>query len=828
MIALASRACRSLVHLVARTARPIIRALTRPQNLGAFRQGHLGPRYPRPNPPPALLVGGATVQVYIVGVKAKVPNVLAKWDEVVHVDEGAFSRIKLQSGRHLVILLPSVTAEATARVVRRCHLLYVPILVFIAGDEFGVEANHISIEQLLAWADAVVTHNANLALSVRCRKKVDRIVIDGGNLTPLHDWLALYRSRVLPKITMVAVVCRELKELPNVLCSYFAQTYPGDIELIFVNDSGGQACAGWLERASRKARQWRRGGRVREYRLLVNEQPRGRGESRNRGIRQATGDIVIVADADRELHPTVVERHAQAHSFGDCDVAIGPTIPNRDEVNQASFLNLTSLNFSIRRSFIQEDLWDPQFTPPGQAPLSSWPGDVEMGYRLYQRGARIQCVPGGSSPPSSGKVYASERIDEEQALGPLAILLGKHPQMCLEVRRWLSSKCSSYLEDRRDNYTESASAREVSNTLASNGAAAQRIAVHSAKRTLRVLTYRWHVPHQYELYKLGHEFHLINDLESPVTRSWAYGERPLPPNASLRSKRGIRFEEYDLAILHFDENVLSHENTNGVLGREWGGAFRWFVETVNIPKVAICHGTPQFHGQYNLNYSAPDLMQVIEPAREKLVDYLGNIPVVCNSYQAAREWGFRRSQVIWHGFDPSEFPPATYERGILSALGPNTVSRPHYRGYFLHRQVFQDFPEEHAPHTLWVPEPSPIFTGNQYAVRKYRNYVDQIRSYSVYFNPTLRSPMPRARGEPMMCGVVTVNANNHDVHMFIRNGVNGFYSNDPGELRDYLLFLCRNPATARRIGSEGRRTALDIFNHDRYLSEWENLIRAVV
>jgi glycosyltransferase involved in cell wall biosynthesis len=127
-----------------------------------------------------------------------------------------------------------------------------------------------------------------------------------------------------------------------------------------------------------------------------------------------------------------------------------------------------------------------------------------------------------------------------------------------------------------------------------------------------------------------------------------------------------------------------------------------------------------------------------------------------------------------------------------------------------------------------VPEPRLAYRNNHYAIAKYRSYVDEIRRYSVYFNPTLRSPMPRARGEPMMCGVVTVSANNHDVDMFIENGINGFYSNDPDELRDYLVFLMRNPQAVSRIGAAGRRTALDLFNHDRYLAEWNATIQSLV
>jgi glycosyltransferase involved in cell wall biosynthesis len=87
--------------------------------------------------------------------------------------------------------------------------------------------------------------------------------------------------------------------------------------------------------------------------------------------------------------------------------------------------------------------------------------------------------------------------------------------------------------------------------------------------------------------------------------------------------------------------------------------------------------------------------------------------------------------------------------------------------------------------------------------------------------------MPRARAEPMMCGVVTVNARNHDVDLFIKNGVNGFYSNDPDELREQLLYLMRNPEATRRMGGEARKTALDVFNHDRYLSQWGTLLKSL-
>jgi glycosyltransferase involved in cell wall biosynthesis len=263
------------------------------------------------------------------------------------------------------------------------------------------------------------------------------------------------------------------------------------------------------------------------------------------------------------------------------------------------------------------------------------------------------------------------------------------------------------------------------------------------------------------------------------------------------------------------------------LGSDWGAAFRWFRENLSIPKIGICHGTPQFYGQYSNAYIPYDRIQTIEQSRKQLVNYLGDVLVVCNSHQAEREWGFRRSRVIWHGFDPCEFPPAIYAKGILT-LGKPMKDRPHYRGYFLYRQVVDLLPREYRPTRLTpVPTPDGLMPrrSNIYAQAKFRNYVDELRQFSIYFNPTLRSPMPRSRGEAMMCGLVPVSANNHDVDMFINRGVNGFYSDDPGELSDYLLYLSRHQSVCEKIGRAARMTAVDIFNHDRYLREWQEVLK---
>lgn len=658
-----------------------------------------------------------------------------------------------------------------------------------------------------------------------------------------------FENRPLPKFSIISVLYNKENEITCYLESLFRQTYPGEFEIILVNDATEDKTVETVEKYVAETKGDGRYAKLPAVRIIHNEKNIGNCGSRNRGIAQANGDIIVVMDADCMVNRDFIMAHAAAHCIGDCDAAIGPcnietlgkdplkvlegyeAEPRKamedcllqDPVNPPGFLNCITRNFSIKKGYnVEGELFDALFSyskDPGSG--FGWE-DVEMGCRLYKSGARIKFIEDAFSIHVSHPSSVDEKTKPLKSLLNFRRLFDKHPELLFAGRRWAL-----------DTY-QKICAWADGNGLPPNEDRAlmdgrfQRFLPPpfsiKRKRKLRVITYRWHCPHQYELYKLPHEFTLATSVGTRFTDKWDYGQRPLRPNVRFVPIEEINPRDYDLAILHFDENVLAPENTNGVIGAEWGANFKWFRKKLKLPMVAVCHGTPQFEGQF-ISEDIKEI-KVIESERQRLVDFLGDVPVVCNSHQAGREWRFRKSRVIWHGFDPSEFPQALYRKGILT-LGKMMKDRPHYRGYFVFQEVFKNFPKGFMPSSLHVPDPGKAYgkETNEYAYAKYRNYVDAIRQFSVYFNPTLRSPMPRSRGEAMMCGLVNVSMNNHDVELYIKNGVNGFYSNDPAELREFLLFLLENPVKMRKIGLEGRSLAMDIFNHDRYLKTWEDLLR---
>ncbi len=224
-----------------------------------------------------------------------------------------------------------------------------------------------------------------------------------------------------------------------------------------------------------------------------------------------------------------------------------------------------------------------------------------------------------------------------------------------------------------------------------------------------------------------------------------------------------------------------------------------------------------FIGQYGVADGPIAEFMEIESARQQLVSWFENLgaPVVCNSFQAQAEWGFNRSRVFWHGFDPLEYPRASLTRDVLVVGGKD---RPHYRGYYEEEAVRAHLRDrirvERLPARVVPLERE---SGNAFAVRKFRAYVDAVRSFSFYLNTTLRSPMPRSRGEAMMTGVIPVSMRNHDVELFIEQGVDGFYADDPETLATFINEVQDDRDRLERMSKAARLKAFDVFNHDRNL-----------
>lgn len=662
------------------------------------------------------------------------------------------------------------------------------------------------------------------------------------------------RAGRVPRVCVVSVLYKKAGIVRQFVDQVIGQDFPGQIDLVLVDDCSPENEVQIVQSASQELAAAAMANR--SITIITNTQNSGNCASRLAGLAACEADIYIVIDCDCLINTSFVSAHVFEHARPDVDVVIGPlnieagarnpmellqtleASPQQlaaesgmqDTVQPDGFLNCITRNFSVKRRQVQaEQLFDLDFSYSARPGSGFGWEDVEMGYRLYQRGAVIRFTDRAFSVHASHTSSIPDTLKVQGSINNFARLFDKHPDMQFVARRWAAETFYKIARWAEQEGVEGGAAMQSLRARFEQVARANApliAAYRPGARRLKVLTYRWHVPHQYELYKLPHDFTLVTSVGgNGMIDGWSYDQRPLRSNVRFLPFAAVNPQDYDVAILHFDENVLHPNLCNNVIPSSWGDPFFALLAISELPKVAICHGTPQFVGQYGLNRQRIERFSVHEPARQMLVELLAAhaVKVVCNSHQALAEWGFADAKVIWHGFDPQEFPAGSRTRDIL-ALSPDR-HRPHYRGAWedaiVRGRLDPSLQIETAAHGGAPMEPRGTHT---YAVRTLRAYVDRIRQFTFYLNTTLRSPMPRSRGEAMMTGVIPVSLRNHDVDRFIENGVNGFYSDDPAELADWINHVFRDRDRVHMISAAARRTAIDLFNHDRYLAAWQRLL----
>jgi glycosyltransferase involved in cell wall biosynthesis len=462
---------------------------------------------------------------------------------------------------------------------------------------------------------------------------------------------SLARGPRLPKVTVVSVLYNKVEVIEAFIDHILQQSFPGQIDLVLVNDQSPDRDA---ELARKRAERLAAAPlENRSINVIDTVENSGNCLARLGGLRASEADLYIVIDCDCLMSPEFVSAHVFEHARDDVDAVIGPlnieswnrdpqalvrdltADPARilaeaspqDAIQQDGFVNCITRNFSVKRRVVQrEPLFDADFgysAKPGSG--FGWE-DVEMGYRLYaHRGViryteRAFCVhvSHDSSVPEPGKIVGSFKNFDR--------LFAKHPEMEFAARRWAVDTYEKLVDWASSADLDAGEPRRAAERRFEKTAVWQRpliSAFRPGSRRLKILTHRWHVPHQYELHKLPHDFTLATHIgKNEWINQWSYNQRPLRPNARLVPADQIDPSEYDLAIIHFDENILFPNLCNNVIPSSWGEAADWLRSLPGIPKIAICHGTPQFEGQYALNPAPIESFGLHESERRRVVHYV--------------------------------------------------------------------------------------------------------------------------------------------------------------------------------------------------------------
>ena len=252
--------------------------------------------------------------------------------------------------------------------------------------------------------------------------------------------------------------------------------------------------------------------------------------------------------------------------------------------------------------------------------------DVDIGARIYATKGTIRYTPKAfsihlsheSSTPGPDKVRGSAQN--------LRYLVNKHSFIRTVARRWYVDTADRTVSWADEIGVTSPALEFLRNDIRKSKRAIAPLIpyLRKQKRRYRILTHRWHVPHQHEIYKLPFDFTLLTGTGTKLTNKWDYEQRPLPANVRFLHAETVDPSAFDLAIVHFDENVLCPDLSNGVLSRT--GA----IHSVGSWRTSACrwwryvHGTLPFVGQYAVNPNPIRQFEIYQSEADKLRQMLAN------------------------------------------------------------------------------------------------------------------------------------------------------------------------------------------------------------
>lgn len=306
---------------------------------------------------------------------------------------------------------------------------------------------------------------------------------------------------------------------------------------------------------------------------------------------------------------------------------------------------------------------------------------------------------------------------------------------------------------------------------------------------LNILIANNHEGYSSTLAKTDHNFYI---LQNPKFHPWNIKERSIPPNFFFLNGPDIPSQmKTDIAFdLILTQNRIDHYPIMIQLAKQ-----------LNCPLLQMEHTLPW-----------PDW-------NEKTIKQIGNLDCDHNIFVtdfSVKAWfqdeNSEDVQVIHHGMDTDYWDGWVGGDGKVMTAVWNYIQRDSICGYSLWQEVTKGLQVN-----PWGETPG---------LSKMADNADHLkelyRKASVFLNTTLWSSCPFSLLEAMSVGCPIVTTATTSIPEFIKNGENGFITNDPVLMKQYLKKLIEDKEMAIEIGTAGRETVLKQFGQQQFLDAWNN------
>lgn len=301
-------------------------------------------------------------------------------------------------------------------------------------------------------------------------------------------------------------------------------------------------------------------------------------------------------------------------------------------------------------------------------------------------------------------------------------------------------------------------------------------------RQLNILCCPTHEGYQTNLSKTGHNFYM---LSGPGIKTWDYHTRPLPANSFIYNKN------YDAITtdIPFDL-VLSQERHQQL------PLLKNIAERFGIPLLHVDHTEPI--PQWNSKQFAA------------VTSIRANRHVYITPHNRTT-WKDPNGSVVPHGIDTDLFSGWTGE----NPRGLSVVNYFPQRDLFCGWNLWKSLVDAGTPVDLVGENP-----GLSESISDINKLAEAYKQHRFYLNTSQLSPVPLSCLEAMACGCPIVTTAKQQLPDIIQNGVNGFISNDPGELMVYCKILLEDHNRAKYLGENARKTILEKYSMNNFVENW--------
>jgi len=301
-----------------------------------------------------------------------------------------------------------------------------------------------------------------------------------------------------------------------------------------------------------------------------------------------------------------------------------------------------------------------------------------------------------------------------------------------------------------------------------------------------ILTFDTHERYQTQLCKTGHNFYSFGYDDC---KEWddTYAKRPqnyytLPKNSIIN---GIDFD-FILSQSKFGQFQVA-QNINRVL---------------RLPIISLEHTLPI--------PSWPDAQT------EAFRQMLGDLNVYISEY-SIKQWKINGiNETIHHSVDSELFCPSDCKQNdtVLSVVN-DFANRDYCCNYSGWQRITKDFNVRLVGKSEGLSKPA----------ESIEDLVNEYQTSQVFLNTSTISPVPTCLLEAMSCGCAVVSTATCMIPEIIKNGINGFMSNDEEELKNYIQKLLDDEELRNNVGKEARQTILTQFSEQKFIDNWNIIFK---